>query len=101
MPAPSRYPRGGAAGTATATATGNNTKRKRVFHRRKVCRFCADSTIVIDYKDSKMLRYFITERGKIIPRRISGTCAKHQRALTRAIKRARTIALLPYVGTME
>jgi len=99
MPAPSRYPRGGAAGTATAT--GTNTKRKRVFHRRKVCRFCADSTIVIDYKDSKMLRYFITERGKIIPRRISGTCAKHQRALTRAIKRARTIALLPYVGTMQ
>ncbi len=76
-------------------------KRKRVFHRRKVCRFCADSNIVIDYKDSKMLRYFITERGKIIPRRISGTCAKHQRALTQAIKRARTIALLPYVGTME
>jgi small subunit ribosomal protein S18 len=99
MPAPSRYPRGGAAGTATSTAPP--MKRKRVFHRRKVCRFCADSNIVIDYKDSKMLRYFITERGKIIPRRISGTCAKHQRALTQAIKRARTIALLPYVGTME
>lgn len=97
MPAPSRYPRGGTAGTTSAT----NTKRKRVFHRRKVCRFCADSTIVIDYKDSKMLRYFITERGKIIPRRISGTCAKHQRVLTRAIKQARTIALLPYVGTMD
>jgi small subunit ribosomal protein S18 len=55
----------------------------------------------IDYKDSKTLRYFITERGKIIPRRISGTCAKHQRALTIAIKRARTIALLPYVGTLD
>jgi small subunit ribosomal protein S18 len=75
--------------------------KKRVYHRRKVCRFCADSSIVIDYKNSKTLRYFITERGKIIPRRISGTCAKHQRTLTHAIKRARTIALLPYVGTLD
>ncbi len=77
------------------------TKKKRIFHRRKVCRFCADTSLTIDYKDSKTLRYFITERGKIIPRRISGTCAKHQRALTHSIKRARAIALLPYVGTME
>jgi small subunit ribosomal protein S18 len=77
-----------------------NTKKK-VYHRRKVCRFCADASIVIDYKDPKMLKYFITERGKIIPRRISGTCAKHQRSLTAAIKRARTIALLPYVGTLD
>jgi small subunit ribosomal protein S18 len=76
-------------------------RKKRVFHRRKVCRFCADTSIVIDYKDTKSLRYFITERGKIIPRRISGTCAKHQRSLTLAIKRARTIALLPFVGTMD
>ncbi|MGD9972786.1 MAG: 30S ribosomal protein S18 [Desulfatirhabdiaceae bacterium] len=77
------------------------TKKKRVFHRRKVCRFCADSTLGIDYKDVKTLRYFITERGKIIPRRISGTCAKHQRSLTEAIKRARTIALLPFVGSLD
>jgi small subunit ribosomal protein S18 len=77
------------------------TKKKRVFHRRKVCRFCADSNLDIDYKDVKTLRYFITERGKIIPRRISGTCAKHQRSLTEAIKRARTIALLPFVGSMD
>jgi len=77
------------------------TRKKRVFHRRKICRFCADATIVIDYKDSKSLRYFTTERGKIIPRRISGTCAKHQRLLTEAIKRARTIALLPFVGSVE
>ena len=76
-------------------------KKKRVFHRRKVCRFCADSNLAIDYKDSKSLKYFTTERGKIIPRRISGTCAKHQRNLTHAIKRARTIALLPFVGTLE
>ena len=76
-------------------------KKRRVFHRRKVCRFCADSNLVIEYKDPKSLKYFITERGKILPRRISGSCAKHQRSLTHAIKRARTIALLPYVGTLD
>ena len=81
-------------------ATGFKRK-KRIYHRRKVCRFCADSSLVINYKDPKALRYFITERGKIIPRRISGSCAKHQRALQHAIKRARTIALLPYVGTAD
>lgn len=78
-----------------------NTGKKKVYYRRKVCRFCADSTIVIDYKDYKLLKFFISERGKIIPRRITGTCAKHQRPLTQAIKRARTIALLPFVGTMH
>ena len=76
-------------------------RRRRVYHRRKVCRFCADSSLFIDYKNSKTLKYFITERGKIIPRRISGTCAKHQRALTLAIKRARSIALLPFVGNLD
>jgi len=76
-------------------------RKRRVFHRRKVCRFCADTSLEISYKDAKSLRYFITERGKIIPRRLSGCCAKHQRTLTHAIKRARTIALLPYVGTVE
>jgi small subunit ribosomal protein S18 len=75
-------------------------RKRRVYHRRKVCRFCADSSLIIDYKDNKSLKYFITERGKIIPRRISGTCAKHQRSLTLAIKRARAIALLPFVGTL-
>lgn len=75
--------------------------RKRTYHRRKVCRFCADSSIVVDYKETRTLKYFISERGKIIPRRITGTCAKHQRVLTREIKRARTIALLPYVGNLE
>lgn len=79
----------------------DSRKRKRFFHRRKVCRFCADSSMVIDYKEPRTLRYFISERGKIIPRRITGTCAKHQRSLTVAIKRARTIALLPYIGTMD
>ena len=76
-------------------------KPKRHYQRRKVCRFCADKNIKLDYKEVKLLRGFITERGKIIPRRITGTCAKHQRSLTHAIKRARTIALLPYVGTHD
>lgn len=66
--------------------------------RRKVCRFCADRELNIDYKDIKTLRNFVTERGKIIPRRIYGTCAKHQRELTEAVKRARQIALIPYTG---
>ena len=65
--------------------------------RRKVCIFCADKIDFIDYKDSAKLRKFISERGKILPRRISGTCAKHQRELNTAIKRARQVALLPYV----
>ena len=64
--------------------------------RRKVCKFCADKTEIIDYKDVVKLRKFISERGKIQPRRMTGTCAKHQRELATAIKRARTIALLPY-----
>ena len=76
-------------------------RKKRIYHRRKVCRFCADTSMIINYKDPKALKYFLTERGKIIPRRISGSCAKHQRELTHAIKRARTIALLPYVGSVE
>ncbi len=76
-------------------------RKRRIYHRRKVCRFCADTSLVINYKDPKALKYFLTERGKIIPRRISGSCAKHQRELTHAIKRARTIALLPYVGSVE
>jgi len=87
---------------ANAHHTHRKPKRKkRIYHRRKVCRFCADTSMAINYKDPKALKYFLTERGKIIPRRISGSCAKHQRQLTHAIKRARTIALLPYVGSVE
>jgi small subunit ribosomal protein S18 len=70
--------------------------RRRGMGRRKVCRFCADKTMLIDYKDSRTLGNFLSERGKIIPSRITGNCARHQRALTLAIKRARTVALLPY-----
>jgi len=71
-------------------------RKKRSFQRRKVCVFCADSGMKIDYKDIKTLGHFVTERGKILPRRISGNCAKHQRKITIAIKRARNIALLPF-----
>ncbi|HIS47065.1 small subunit ribosomal protein S18 [Catenibacillus scindens] len=65
--------------------------------RRKVCVYCADKNAVIDYKDVNKLKRYVSERGKILPRRITGNCAKHQRALTVAIKRARHIALMPYV----
>jgi len=73
-----------------------NRRTRKPYGRRMVCRFCADSKLKIDYKDPKLLSHFITERGKIIPRRISGNCARHQRQITLAIKRARNIALLPY-----
>jgi len=71
-------------------------KQKGMFQRRKVCRFCADKNLSLDYKEVKTLRLFITETGKMTPRRISGTCAKHQRQLAVGIKRARHLALLPY-----
>jgi small subunit ribosomal protein S18 len=70
--------------------------KKQMFQRRKVCRFCADKKLLLDYKEPKTLRLFVSETGKVTPRRISGTCAKHQRKLTLQIKRARQIALLPY-----
>jgi small subunit ribosomal protein S18 len=70
--------------------------KKVFFRRRKVCKFCADKIPYIDYKDVKLLSGFVPERGKILPRRISGTCARHQRPLQQAIKRARHLALLPY-----
>jgi small subunit ribosomal protein S18 len=75
-------------------------KRKQFYVRRKVCRFCLDSGLAIDYKDVNTLRQFITERGKIIPRRISGNCARHQRQVTRAIKQARLLSLVPYIPTL-
>lgn len=75
--------------------------QRKLFSRRKVCRFCADKELIIDYKDPKVLRNFVSERGKIIPRRIVGTCATHQRQLCSAIKKARQIALLPYSGNIQ
>ncbi|MCX8022216.1 MAG: 30S ribosomal protein S18 [Syntrophorhabdaceae bacterium] len=71
-------------------------QKKRVYTRKRVCRFCQDSNITIDYKNPKLLKYFITERGKIMPRRMTGTCANHQRKLKEAINMARHIALLPF-----
>ena len=64
--------------------------------RRKVCQFCADKSEAIDYKDVEKLKKYVTERGKILPKRITGTCAKHQRELTGAVKRARHLAIMPY-----
>ncbi|NLO97379.1 MAG: 30S ribosomal protein S18 [Peptococcaceae bacterium] len=72
-------------------------KEKGRRPRKRVCSFCVDKVETIDYKDTQKLRKFITERGKILPRRISGNCAKHQRQVTTAIKRARCIALLPFI----
>jgi small subunit ribosomal protein S18 len=66
--------------------------------KRKVCSFCTEKATFIDYKDVNRLRRFVTERGKILPRRVSGNCAKHQRALAVAVKRARELAMLPYAG---
>ena len=93
--APARGPRRDGAGGKD----GKGGPRKRTFARRKVCRFCADKTVGIDYKDPQTLKYFITDRGKIIPRRISGNCARHQRKVSVAVKRARMIALLPFAVT--
>ncbi len=71
--------------------------RPNMRKRKKICIFCADKVDYIDYKDTAKLRKFISERGKILPRRVSGTCAKHQRDVNTAIKRARQVALLPYI----
>ena len=75
---------------------GDEGGGRRGFGRRKVCRFCADKALKVDYKDQGQMKYFLTERGKIIPRRISGNCAKHQREVATAIKRGRMLAILPY-----
>ncbi|HKC14147.1 MAG TPA: 30S ribosomal protein S18 [Vicinamibacteria bacterium] len=72
--------------------------KRYFFRRRKVCKFCADKIDYVDYKDVKLLSGFVPERGKILPRRMFGTCAEHQRKLTLAIKRARNIALLPFAA---
>ena len=87
---------GGKAGKGGAGAAGGFAKKKYLFRRRKFCKFCDEKVEVIDYKDVRLLQSFTPERGKILPRRISGTCAMHQRRLMRAIKRARHVALLPY-----
>src|SRR5512141_3107526 len=88
-------------GPRTGDSRGGDSRgpNKRRFQvRKKVCRFCVDKTPFIDYKDIKTLRFFITERGKILPRGISGNCARHQREVTVAVQRCRNIALLPFSG---
>ncbi|MSO61813.1 MAG: 30S ribosomal protein S18 [Acidobacteria bacterium] len=97
--APKRGGPGGARGKAAKDAKGGDKRRGGgFFRRRKVCKFCADKIDDINYKDVKLLSGFVPERGKVLPRRISGTCAKHQRGLRVAIVRARQLALLPYAA---
>ena len=72
--------------------------KRKLFFKKKFCKFCADKVDSIDYKDVMKLKRFITEKGKILPNRITGNCARHQRVVARAIKQARYVALLPYVG---
>lgn len=74
------------------------TRRPKKVARKKVCMFCADKSKVIDYKDVNTLKRFVTEKGKIVPRRQTGTCAMHQREITTAVKRARNMAILPFKG---
>lgn len=87
-----------ATASAQATQQRTTTNRQPTKRKRKVCVFCADKIAYVDYKDIARLRKFVSERSKILPRRITGTCAKHQRQLTVAIKRARHMALIPYIS---
>ena len=89
--------RGGGRGGDRDKAKGADGARRGFFRRRRVCKFCAEKIDYINYKDVRLLAPFLPERGKIQPRRISGTCATHQRKLQTAIKRARQLALIPYV----
>src|SRR6266540_3234015 len=86
-------------GGGAAEVAAENLAQRRRGGRKKICKFCAEKSDDIDYKDTQTLRYFLTERGKIVPRRISGNCALHQRMLTEAIKRSHMIALLPFTTT--
>jgi small subunit ribosomal protein S18 len=90
--------RGGNGRGAGAGARDGQGQRRSLFRRRKVCKFCADKIDDINYKDVKLLQGFVPERAKVLPRRISGTCAMHQRKLRVAIMRARVLALLPYLA---
>ena len=94
---------GGRPGSASQRPTGSDkafASKKQYFRRKKVCRFCVERIDDINYKDVKLLASFISERGKIVPRRISGVCAPHQRRLSEAIKQARNIALIPFASSM-
>ena len=88
----------GGRGKSAAGAQGKDGQRRPMFRRRKVCKFCSDKIDDINYKDTKLLMPFVPERAKILPRRISGTCAMHQRKLRTAIMRARQLALIAYTA---
>lgn len=90
--------RGGPGGRSKSAGQGKDQQRRPMFRRRKVCKFCADKIDDINYKDVKLLMPFVPERAKILPRRISGTCAMHQRKLRTALMRARQLALIPYTS---
>ena len=89
---------GGGRGKPAAGGQGKDAQRRPMFRRRKVCKFCSEKIDEINYKDTKLLMPFVPERAKILPRRISGTCAMHQRKLRTAIMRARQLALIPYTA---
>jgi small subunit ribosomal protein S18 len=97
-----RGPRGGGDGGGRGGGMDDEKRGGRGggsgFGRKKVCRFCAEKNSKVDFKDQATLKYFVTERGKIIPRRISGNCSKHQRQISTAIKRSRGLALIPYLS---
>ena len=99
-----RETRGSRPGSASQRPTGGDkavaTGKKAYFRRKKVCRFCTERIDDINYKDTRMLAAFIAEKGKIVPRRISGVCAPHQRRLSDAIKKARNIPLLPFASAV-
>jgi len=97
-PAPRSSSRGGDRGSQGGPGGQQGGKKKFFYRRKRVCKFCVEKIEYIDYKDIKTLQQFIPERGKILPRRISGTCALHQRKLQNAIKRARIAALLPFTA---
>ena len=89
----------GSGGPSGAPGPGRRPKRQ-FFRKKKVCKFCTEKVDFIDYKKADVLRQFVQERGKLLPRRITGTCSRHQRWLTEAIKRARNIALLPFASEL-
>ena len=89
---------GGRGKTSGSSQQGKDGQRRPMFRRRKVCKFCSDKIDDINYKDVKLLMPFVPERAKILPRRISGTCALHQRKLRTALMRARQLALIPYTA---
>lgn len=96
MPRKSHGPRSGRPARPAGQGSSGPGGRRQFFRRRKVCKFCQEKIDLVDYKDSRLLGQFISERGKILPRRLTGTCAPHQRLVAVAIKRARNIALLPF-----